>query len=138
VNITIPSSPSQLNLTDAVVRERGTVKNTNDLFSELHMQDAAGSYDVYSFYDPAAADYGIVRRKELPLDMEYLNSPTDALTFRYYKSHLGLKRGYLAVTDYYDLPLWGNIRYDSVIYRVCRIEVTGGSDGAVTKYFYNL
>lgn len=124
-----------IKLGDRIVLECGKKINTNDLFSEIYMNNVDGDYDSYGLKTNNSSEYNIVRRKEIPLDRGFLYDPNDALAYRAYKSTLKTVLRYIKISGYIDCSLNDRIQYGNYDGNIKRIEIRCIKSGIFTKYY---
>lgn len=93
-------TPDEINIADELVTRTGTLYDYTKLISHLHMKDAEGTYDVFSRSNEYVINHKIVRHKQIPLDMQYLNDPDAGLLFKLNYSMRGCNCRYVEYVGY--------------------------------------
>lgn len=137
VNISLPSEYSILMISGVSVVETGFAYDYRSIISDIYMQDASGEYDKYSAHCDLADSLNIERRKEIPLDTQYLYSPETALDYRIGLAVRKEKLQYVECNAYFYADLYYKMEYTGVFSNMLikKIEVRGNSKGIFTKYF---
>lgn len=114
----------------------GVCYDYTKMISHIHMQDVDGNYNKYNLANSIAADRNIVRHKQIPMDMQYLNDPENGLTYKLSYSNRGFYacwgevNGYSGEELYDTLNIAGFVNLKSISF----IEVRGSSGKIRTKY----
>lgn len=82
VNISLPEQYKILRIDKDKILETGRKSDYRSIVSDINMQDAEGKYDKFSIHCDLADRLNLSRRKEIPLDKQFLYSPQTALEYR--------------------------------------------------------
>ena len=135
VQVTIPASPPAVTIPASRLIAQGVSYDYSRILSTIHMADAQGNPDAYSLTNPAAAPRGIVRHRQIPLELQYAYNPADSLvskvaySMRGHCAYSGTYEGYEG-EDLEDLITLGT---HVTAKRISRLEVRGGSSGITTQ-----
>ncbi|MGN0605670.1 MAG: hypothetical protein ACI4JM_04020 [Oscillospiraceae bacterium] len=129
--VCISDNPSsvQFPINSDKILESGFKLDYSKIVSDYHMQDIEGNYDVYQLNIQQAYDLDIIRHRQIPLDRQYLNNPSQSMqnklefSMRGYSSHYYEYIGYSG-EDIYDLSAYGE--------KIDAVTIKGGSDGIRT------
>lgn len=93
------------------------------------MQDIEGNYNSYTLKNENSALCNIIRKKQIPLDMQYLNDPQSALDYRIKFSMRSFKCTYAVYAGYLNEDLYDLMTIENVVEqkRVHKIIITGNN-----------
>ncbi|MGN0621237.1 MAG: hypothetical protein ACI4I9_05155 [Porcipelethomonas sp.] len=113
----------------------GVVYDKTKLLSDISMQDIDGNYDSFTIKNDRAYENEIVRKKQIPLDMQYLNDPQSALDYRIKYSERGIKCTYAEYVGYGFEELYDLMTIEGVLEekRIHKMIVTG--NGSLVKTY---
>ena len=97
------------------------------------MKDAEGTYDVFNKNSAFAVSRELIRHKQIPLDVQYLNDPDSGLLFKLNFSRRGCQCRYVQYAGYSgedlnDILTFGDIHMQ----RIKKIELSGGNGSVKT------
>ena len=112
---------------------------SGEMISRIEMANAAGDYGTYSMDNPEAAVHGIVRIRQIALDMQYLYDPNDALSFRIKLGNRKMFCRSVSYAGYCGEDLEDIVSVNSQSARVSRIVLSGNEKGIVTAdtFYYD-
>ncbi|MCD8219613.1 MAG: hypothetical protein LUC50_04505 [Ruminococcus sp.] len=113
----------------------GTVTDQSLLCSDYYMADADGTYGAFHESDTEVSSHGLVRTKQLALDLQYIYNPQQALTFRRKFADRRLIRYYVEILGASTLSLGDRITYGSILNGalITRVCITGNGNGIRTR-----
>lgn len=127
VRVTL-KTPVQKVVSDSEVIKSGVIYDYTKIVSHLHMKDAEGTYDVFNKSSAFATSRGLIRHKQIPLDVQYLNDPDSGLLFKLNFSRRGCQCRYVQYAGYSGEDLNDILNYDDIhMQRIKKIELSGGN-----------
>lgn len=123
-----------VDLANTVITDEGTLLNTKNLLSDVHMQDIDETYP-YSAHDAQAGSYGIVRSRYYPLDNQWLYDPSVGLQARLDYSNRGVKGKFITYLGHKGEDLMDSLTNASALsgLRVNSITITADKNGLRTR-----
>lgn len=132
VRVTLRNSKNKL-LSDKDVVKYGISYDFTKVISHYHMMDTEGTYNVFNQSSQKAIDTNIIRHKQIPLDMKYLNDPDTGLLFKLNFSQRGKRIFYVEYNGYSGEDLNDTFSYrEAEEARIKLLEIRGGSGGVTT------
>lgn len=138
VNITIPTVKSEINVENRMINEFGIKSDYRRLVSDIYMQDADGEYEKYHLHNSSCDGINIMRKRQIPLDRQYLYDPPKALEYRRDYVMNKIKHRYIEVRGYPGAELYNTLTasgYGITQEDIKRIEIRGSEDGTATRIY---
>lgn len=127
VRVTL-KTPGTLTIPEKDIIKSGVLYDYTKIISHLHMKDVDGTYGAFSGQNPHAIEREIIRHKQIPLDMQYLNDPGTGLLFKLNFSLRGCRCAYIQYDGYNGEDLNDTLSYRSLAdQRIKKIEISGGN-----------
>lgn len=134
VRITSYPQPSASVYSAGALLSTGYEETYNNLVSNFHMADINDEYGHYDLEDSSVIVRKIVRHKFFELDMQFLQQPQDALSFRDKFCSRGLSRYFCTYSGYNGEDISDIVSFPSVSEkRISAVAITGSSAGIVTR-----
>lgn len=145
VRITAESNPKKFSYNEDQIIESGMAYNFKRMISNFNMTDLKGNYGAHTLLDYDVTKRKIIRYKMLEIDRQFLYDPPEALRYRTKFAKRGNTMHYCRYNGYNGEDLCDIVSFDYIKdKRICRIEITGNSDGIFTEigvyydgFYYN-
>ncbi len=126
---TTPAANNQITVENRNIIKTGITYDRTKMISDISMQDIEGNYNSYTLKNENSALCNIIRKKQIPLDMQYLNDPQSALDYRIKFSMRSFKCTYAVYAGYLNEDLYDLMTIENVVEqkRVHKIIITGNN-----------
>lgn len=127
-------TPESFDLSGEKLITTGTELTYSRLASDYHMADINGDYGHFDLTDSDVTALKIVRHKYFDLDMRFLYSPPQALTYRDKYDFRGAERVFCSYWGYKGEDIGDMVSFGSISgERIAEVSINGSSRGVFTE-----
>lgn len=128
------SSPRLLMPAENEIISIGKGENYKEIVSDIYMKDLSDKYN-YHYHSAEADSMGIIRKRYIPLDKQWLQDSNQGLLFKQYYTMRGMMYNYFTLRGYSKIELKDIISISGSEKEINRIYVRGNSKGIQTTIY---